>query len=154
MRKLVEFPRLKRFLERTSAAAERNRDTVRRYGIIGLFVFVWFPFWMTGPVVGSAIGYLLGFPARLTLSVVLAGTYIAMVAWAYLLFGLHTRAAVFGPWAPALIIGLAIFFILAGYWLNRQGKDLSTRTGRVNAFSASFLNSSAVYAARTLTRTS
>jgi uncharacterized membrane protein len=123
MRKLVEFPRLKRFLERTSAAAERNRDTVRRYGIIGLFVFVWFPFWMTGPVVGSAIGYLLGFPARLTLSVVLAGTYIAMVAWAYLLFGLHTRAAVFGPWAPALIIGLAIFFILAGYWLNRQGKD-------------------------------
>jgi len=123
MRKLVEFPRLKGFLERTSAAAERNRDTVRRYGIIGLFIFVWFPFWMTGPVVGSTIGYLLGFPAWLTISVVLTGTYIAMGGWAYLLFGLHTRAAVFGPWAPALITGLIILFILAGYWLNRQGKN-------------------------------
>ena len=122
MRKLVEFPSLKRFLERTRKAAEHHRDKVRRYGIIGLFAFVWFPFWMTGPVVGSAIGYLLGFPAWLTLSVVLAGTYIAMGGWAYLLFGLHTRAAVFGPWAPAMIVGLIILMIVAGYWLNRHEK--------------------------------
>ena len=123
MRKLVEFPSLKRFLERTRKAAERHRDKVRRYGIIGLFAFVWFPFWMTGPVVGSAIGYLLGFPAWLTVTVVLAGTYIAMGGWAYLLFGLQTRAAVFGPWAPALIVGLIILMIVAGYWLNRHGKN-------------------------------
>ena len=122
MRKLVEFPRLKRILERTHEAAERHRDKVRRYGIIGLFTFVWFPFWMTGPVVGSAIGYLLGFTAWLTISVVLAGTYIAMGGWAYLLFGLHTRAAVFGPWAPALIVVLIILMVVAGYWLNRHGK--------------------------------
>ena len=122
MRKLVVFPSLKHLLERTQAAAERHRDKVRRYGIIGLFAFVWFPFWMTGPVVGCAIGYLLGFSAWLTVSVVLAGTYIAMGGWAYLLFGLQTRAAVFGPWAPALIVGLIILFILAGYWLNRSGK--------------------------------
>ena len=122
MRKLVEFPSLKPVLERTQAAAERHHDKVRRYGIVGLFTFVWFPFWMTGPVVGSAIGYLLGFPAWLTVSVVLAGTSIAMGAWAYVLFGLHTRAAVFGPWAPALIIALIILFVLAGYWLNRRRK--------------------------------
>ncbi len=122
MRKLVVFPKLKRFLDRTSAAAERHYDKVRRYGIIGLFVFVWFPFWMTGPVVGSAIGYLLGFPAWLTMSVVLTGTYIAMGAWAYLMYDLHSRAAVLGSWAPALIIGLLITFILAGHWLNRRGK--------------------------------
>jgi uncharacterized membrane protein len=123
MRKLVVFPRLKRFIDRTHAAAERHHDKVRRYGIIGLFTFVWFPFWMTGPVVGSAIGYLLGFPAWLTLSVVLVGTYIAMAGWAYLLFDLHTRAAVFGPWAPALIVGIIILIVLAGYWLNRRGKN-------------------------------
>jgi len=120
MRKLVEFPSLKPFLERTKATAERHHDKVRRYGIIGLFIFVWFPFWMTGPVVGSAIGYLLGFPAWLTVSVVLAGTSIAMGAWAYVLFSLHSHAAVFGPWAPALIIGLIILFVIAGYWLNRR----------------------------------
>jgi uncharacterized membrane protein len=122
MRKLVVLPSLKRFLDRTRATAERHHDKVRRYGIIGLFVFVWFPFWMTGPVVGSAIGYLIGFPAWLTLSIVLAGTYIAMGAWAYVMFGLQSQAALLGPWAPALIVGLLIVFVLAGYWLNRHEK--------------------------------
>jgi uncharacterized membrane protein len=122
MRKLVEFPRLGRFLERTQAAAERHHDIVHRYGIAGLFLFVLFPFWMTGPLVGSAIGYLLGFPAWLTLTVVIAGNFFTMAGWAYLLFGLYTRAAVFGPWAPVLIIGLIILFILAGYQLNRRKK--------------------------------
>jgi len=123
MRKLVVFPSLKRFIERTRATAEHHHDKVRRYGIAGLFIFVWFPFWMTGPVVGSAIGYLLGFPAWLTMSVVLAGTYIAMGGWAYLMFGLQSRAAVFAPWAPALIVVLLILLVLAGYWLNRHGKN-------------------------------
>jgi uncharacterized membrane protein len=123
MRKLVVLPSLKRFLDHTHEAAERHHDKVRRYGIVGLFVFVWFPFWMTGPVVGAAIGYLLAFPAWLTLSIVLVGTYIAMLAWAWVLFGLYTRAAVFGPWAPALIVGLFILIVLAGYWRHRRRKS-------------------------------
>ena len=43
MRKLIVFRRMKRFLERTRAAAERHQTTLRRYGIVGLFVFVWLP---------------------------------------------------------------------------------------------------------------
>ena len=122
MRKLVQFPWLKNFLDRTHAAAERHHHKVRRYGILGLFLFVWFPFWMTGPVVGSAIGYLLGFPAWLTLLVVLVSTYIAIAGWAYLLFDLYSRAVTFGPWAPVLIIGMLVMFILAAYVLRRRGK--------------------------------
>jgi uncharacterized membrane protein len=122
IRKLVEFPRLKGFIERTQAAAERHQSKVRRYGILGLFLFVWVPFWMTGPVVGSAIGYLLGFPAWLTLLVVLAGTYAAMATWAYVLFDIYSHAASFAPWAPILIIGLIILMIVASYWLNRYRK--------------------------------
>jgi Sec-independent protein secretion pathway component TatC len=118
----VEFPRLKRVLDRTQAAAEYHRNKVRRYGVVGLYLFVWIPFWMTGPVVGSAIGYLLGFPAWLTILVVLAGTYTAIAAWAYLLFDIYTRAAAFGPWAPILIIVLIILMIVASKWLNRYGK--------------------------------
>lgn len=123
IRKLVEFPRLKRFLERTQSAAERHHDMVRRYGIAGLFIFVWFPFWMTGPVVGSVIGFLLGFPAWLTLLVVLAGTFMTIAGWAYLLFGLYTRAAAFGPWVSVLIIGLIILVVLAFYLLDRRGRN-------------------------------
>ncbi len=120
--KLMEFPRLKHLLDRTHAAAERNRDRVRRYGVPGLFLFVWFPFWMTGPVLGSAVGYLLGFPAWLTLSVVLAGAYVTIAGWAYLVFDLYMRAAVFASWAPLLIIGLIILVMLAVYLLDWRGK--------------------------------
>ena len=123
MRKLVVFPSLKRFLDRTRAAAERHHEKVRRYGIAGLFIFVWFPFWMTGPVVGSAIGFLLGLPAWLTVTVVLAGTYIAMAAWAYLMFGLQSRAALFAPWAPSLIVVLIVLVFLAGYVFRRTPED-------------------------------
>ncbi len=123
LRKLVEFPRLKRFLDRTQATAERNHNRVRRYGVPGLFVFVWFPFWMTGPVLGSAVGYLLGFPAWLTLSVVLSGAYVTIVGWAYLLFDFYVRAAAFGSWAPLLIIGLVILVVFATYWFNLRRKN-------------------------------
>ena len=130
MRKLVVFRRLKRFLARTRAAAERHHDKVRRYGIAGLFVFVWFPFWMTGPVVGSAIGFLLGFRPWLTISVVLTGTYLAMGGWAYIMFGVHSHAALFGPWAPVLLIVLIILFVLAGYWLNHHGREQHRKNAR------------------------
>ena len=123
MRKLVEFPKLGRFLERMHAVAESHHGKVRRYGIAGLLAFVWMPFWMTGPVVGSAIGYLLGFPAWLTLSVVLVGTYLAIVGWAYLLFDLYTRTTAFGPWAPVLIIGIVILIIIAAYALRLRVRE-------------------------------
>jgi uncharacterized membrane protein len=122
MRKLVVFPRLKRILDYTHEAAVHHHDQVRRFGIIGLFVFVCFPFWMTGPVIGCAIGYLLDFPIWLTLSVVLIGTYVAIIGWAYLLFELYSRTAAFGPWAPVVIIGLILLMVLAVYRLNRHGK--------------------------------
>lgn len=127
MRKLAVFPKLNRFLDRTQTAAERHHDKVRRYGIIGLFIFVWIPFWMTGPVVGSVIGYMLGFPAWLTLSVVIAGTFMTLLVWAYILHGLFTQAAVFGPWAAILIIGLIVLFVVISYILNRRGEKRKSK---------------------------
>ncbi len=130
VRKLVVIPRLRNIIARTQAAAELNHDKVRRYGAIGLFVFVWFPFWMTGPLVGGAIGYLLNFPAWLTLSVVLAGTLFTMLTWAFVLFGLFTHAAAFGHWAPALIIGILVLVVLIAYLLNRRGKNRKQKIQR------------------------
>jgi uncharacterized membrane protein len=120
LNKLVVFPVIETLLDRTRQAAIEHEAKVKRYGIFGLFVFVWFPFWMTGPVVGCAIGYLLGFSARLNLSVVLVSTYIAMGAWAIFLFDLQERAAEIGPWAPLLIIIVIVIIIVAGTVLNRR----------------------------------
>ena len=124
VKKLVVFKALKRILDNINAAAIRHKDKVRKYGIIGLFTFVWFPFWMTGPVVGCAIGYLIRFPAWLTLSAVLAGTYIAMVAWALFLRDLQQRFAEFSSWTPIILIGIVVAIVAGGYFINR---DKSTK---------------------------
>ena len=44
-----------------------------KYGKYGLFLFVWFPFWMTGPVVGSIIGFLIGITHLHTMLIVITG---------------------------------------------------------------------------------
>ncbi len=123
LKKLVVFPALKRLLDRAHQAAVQHKDKVRKYGIIGLLMFVWFPFWMTGPVVGCTIGYLLELPIWLNLSVVLVGTYIAMAAWGYVLFSIQSHAADLGSWAPLLIVGIIVAIVVVGYFLNRRRED-------------------------------
>lgn len=127
LNKLVVFPRLKKILDLTHQAAIQNEDKVRKYGVIGLFTFVWFPFWMTGPVVGSAIGYLLHLPIWLNFTAVLVGTFIAMMGWGWLLFGIQQRAAAMAPWAPALIVVIIVAVIFVGFLLNRRRNNRNTR---------------------------
>jgi len=55
---VIEF--LRKVVDRTAGAAEKHQDKVRRYGIPGLVFFVWFPFSMTGPLVGCVIGHMIG----------------------------------------------------------------------------------------------
>jgi len=59
-RHLLVIKWLKNTFERIQRSAETHKDKVQRYGIIGLFVFVWFPFWMTGPVVGFCVSSMTG----------------------------------------------------------------------------------------------
>ncbi len=56
-----------------------------KYGRYGLFIFVWFPFWMTGPVVGAIIGFLIGIKHYQTISIVIIGTSLATLVWTYFL---------------------------------------------------------------------
>jgi uncharacterized membrane protein len=120
MTRLIKFDSIRTLIDRTHRAALQRQDTIRKYGIAGLFIFVWFPFWMTGPVVGSAIGYLLKFPAWLTMVTVLAGTYVAMVAWGLLLFDIQKRAAVWGEWAPLAIVALLVAVLVGGFLMHQR----------------------------------
>jgi uncharacterized membrane protein len=108
---------LKKTFERTQKAAETHKDKVQKYGIIGLFVFVWFPFWMTGPVVGSVIGFLLGLRLWVNMAVVLAGTYAAIFGWAFVLRKLHKQVASYSSYAAMVIMALLLFVIIVGHLL-------------------------------------
>jgi uncharacterized membrane protein len=57
----------KNLMDRTREAAEAHRDTIRKYGILGLITFAWLPFWLTGPLVGCVIGLMLGLRPLLNL---------------------------------------------------------------------------------------
>jgi uncharacterized membrane protein len=54
-------------------SVERHRARVEPWGVAGLLVFVFFPFWSTGALVGGAVGYLLGMRTR----VVFASIFVA-----------------------------------------------------------------------------
>lgn len=114
---------LKNTFDRIQKSAETHKDKVQKYGVVGLFVFVWFPFWMTGPVVGSAIGFLLGLRIWLNMTVVLAGTYVAIIGWAFVLRQFHQQVASYSSYAAMVLMALLIFVIIVGHLMYRTFHD-------------------------------
>ena len=116
-RSILVIKPLRRIMERTSIAAETHQDTIRKYGIIGLFMFVWIPFWMTGPMVGCAVGYLLGLRPWKNLTIVLSSTCLAVVCWALLLRKIHDKIAEYGPYASIVLVIAIILIVTVIYFL-------------------------------------
>ena len=116
-RRLLVIKWMKRTFGRIQKSAETHKDKVQKYGVIGLFVFVWFPFWMTGPVVGSVIGFLLGLRLWLNMTVVLVGTYAAIVGWAFLLRQFHQQVASYSSYAAMVLMVLFLFIIIVAHFL-------------------------------------
>jgi len=127
-RHLLVINRLKNIFERIHKAAEAHKDKVQRYGVIGLFVFVWFPFWMTGPVVGCVIGFLLGLRVWLNITVVLAGTYVAIFGWAFFLRQFHDRVASYSKYAAMVLMALLVIIIIMGHLLHRTLQENKNKT--------------------------
>jgi uncharacterized membrane protein len=118
-RHLLVIKGLRKVFERIRRAAEARKDTIRRYGPIGLFAFVWFPFWMTGPVVGSVIGFMLGMRVRVNITIVLVGTYVAIFCWSLLLRHVREQAASYSSYAATTIMAALIVIIVAANVLYR-----------------------------------
>lgn len=127
-RHLLVIKWLRNTFERIHMVAETHKDKVQKYGIIGLFVFVWLPFWMTGPVVGCAIGFLIGLKARLNISVVLAGTSVAIFGWAFFMRHVHDRVASYTSYAAVVIMVLLIAIIIIGKSLHRNLQNRKNKT--------------------------
>lgn len=114
-RQLLTLRSLQPYLSRLHGAAEMRSDVVQKFGIIGLFVFVFAPFWMTGPVVGAIIGFLIGLRPLTNLVVVLSATYVAIGVWGLLLNELNAWAATFNRFA---LFALVLAIMLIGAAIN------------------------------------
>ena len=119
-RHLLDLPALKSFVARMHEAAASRGGMVRKFGIAGLLVFVFVPFWMTGPVVGAIIGFLIGLRPWVNLVVVLTGTYLAISLWALLLNELSAWAATFDRLAPWALLAAIVLIAAAGQLLHRR----------------------------------
>ena len=120
-RQLIDIRRLAPMLQRLRAAAESRQDVVRRFGIAGLFLFVLVPFWMTGPLVGAIIGFLIGLHPFVNLLVVLSATGLAIYLYALFLEPLNAWASAVHPYAVfGVIVALAMLAWLARRWWRRR----------------------------------
>ena len=119
-RHLLEIRALQSFMKRMEAAAEARRAFLRRYGMVGLFIFVLIPFWMTGPVVGAIMGFLIGLRPWINMSVVLGATYIAIGLWAFLLHGISSWASAYNQYAPFGLVAAIILIITLAKFLHRN----------------------------------
>jgi uncharacterized membrane protein len=122
-RHLLVIKGLKKIFERMQKAAEARKGMVRKYGIIGLFVFVWFPFWMTGPVVGCVIGFLLGLRVWVNMTVVLSGTFAAIFGWGFFLRQFHESVASYSSYAAMVLMALLVIIIIVGHFLHRTLRE-------------------------------
>ena len=122
-RKLLVFRPLKKMMAHAQRAAEARKDTIRKYGIPGLMLFVWFPFWMTGPPFGCIIGFLIGLRARVTLAVVLAGTYLAILCWGFVLRGVFEFLRSLSVYIPLAILGVILLAAVVVHISHAFGKN-------------------------------
>ena len=68
-------------IERLAQKAEEQKDKVQSFGWIGLFIFVMLPLPVTGPVMGSVIGYMIRINLFKNFSATGSGTLAAIIIW-------------------------------------------------------------------------
>jgi uncharacterized membrane protein len=74
---------IKRFMNQLALKALEQKEKISSYGWIGIFLFVMAPLPVTGPVVGSIIGYMLKMGLFRTFTATALGTLTANMAWCY-----------------------------------------------------------------------
>ena len=111
-------------ISRTFEVSRKHHDEIQKYGVIGLFAFVLFPLWGTGPVVGSVIGILMGFSPWFIVGIVLPAAYLAVIIMAFLVTKLHVWALSMSFYAPVTVIIIIVVVTICFHlmqWVDRKG---------------------------------
>ncbi|WP_320040632.1 small multi-drug export protein [uncultured Desulfobacter sp.] len=105
---IFKAPWINKAMSKLKEKAEEKKEKIERWGWIGIFAFVMAPLPVTGPVVGTIIGYMLRMPLFSNFSAAGLGTLTAIVAWCYGFDFLEHRFAmlqyVFGAICVIIII--------------------------------------------------
>lgn len=99
-------------------SAQKRVGKLRRFKIAGVFLFVWFPFWMTGIIIGSLLGFLMGLRTWVNMTTVVLGSASAVICWVYAYDKLYNWVGEIHKGIPfaltvLIVLGLAIFRVIA-----------------------------------------
>ncbi len=96
-------------------SVQKSVTRFRSHKIIGVFLFVWFPFWMTGVIIGSLLGFLLGLRPWVNMVTVTMGTLSAVFCW---VFAYDLLFSWLGQINKQIPLGITVL-IIAGLIINR-----------------------------------
>jgi len=68
-------------LQRLHDYAQRHQDDIGPYGVLGLLIFVFFPFWNCGPLVGVSLAYVVEMRLWMAFTSVILGNIVAVASW-------------------------------------------------------------------------
>jgi uncharacterized membrane protein len=118
MRNIIQPKLFDKAVRQAELTAQNQKTKIKRYGAIGLFLFVMFPFFMTGPVIGAIIGYLLNYRAVNNFLIVFSGTLASIIIYALIgnniinFINQYIHIDVLKKWGGIIIAVLIVFFLI------------------------------------------
>jgi len=113
---------LNKLMDRLAKKALEKKEKIEPFGWIGIFSFVMVPLPVTGPVVGSIIGYMLRLKPSRNFSATFLGTLSAIIVWFYCFDFLEQRFHMIQYLFAAIIIVVLIpyFKPIKNFLVNRS----------------------------------
>lgn len=104
-RRLERLP----LLARLRRKVERSRSLRSRWNLLGIGIFIWAPFPMTGAVIGALLAHSEGYPPRQVLPVALGAMTAGVISWTLAFEHLYTWLRGIGPHLTTTVTLLLIF---------------------------------------------
>ena len=120
---ITRLPAIGKRINRLHEMAVARRDQIRPFGIVGLFLFVAFPFWSTGPIVGVLVGHLMGLRAVIIFATVVVADALATAAWMWAYDGLRD----FNEGLAYIILGGILLISVGGLSAVKISKRLKSK---------------------------
>jgi len=118
MRNIIQPKLFDSAVRQAELTAQMQKTKIKKYGSIGLFLFVMFPFFMTGPVIGAIIGYLLNYKAINNFLIVFSGTLASIMIYALIgnnminFINQYIHIDVLKKWSGIIIAVLIVVFLI------------------------------------------
>jgi len=107
-------------------SAQKNVGRFGRYEVVGVFFFVWLPFWMTGIIVGAILGYLLRLPTWVIIATTSLGALAAVSSWVYAYDHVYQWLGTIHQGIP-LVFTVCLIAVLLGFRIYRKRKQARKR---------------------------